>query len=210
MTATSLYQTGGGPLARSHKLVDGLWFIALLVVFTLTPLRELFYFSPGAVAAGQWWRVVTHPFVHVSWYHLLLDGTAVLLLYHGLERHRLWYVAATGAGSLLASLWFWPAIGTTGLCGLSGIAHGLMAVTALESIRHGDRFGWGCLALVAGKCVWEGFTGHVMFEALHFGMMGTPVAVCHLGGVLGGMTMFCVQRLLQPSYKIAGTATTAP
>jgi membrane associated rhomboid family serine protease len=23
---------------------------------------------PGAVRAGEWWRVFSHPFVHVSWY----------------------------------------------------------------------------------------------------------------------------------------------
>src|SRR6476659_2296856 len=33
-------------------------------------------FQPVAVRSGEWWRVLTHPFVHVTWYHLLLDATA--------------------------------------------------------------------------------------------------------------------------------------
>src|SRR6478735_2634518 len=55
-------------------------------------------FRPDAVAAGEWWRLLTHPFVHVTWYHLLLDASAFFLLYHGLlERklgRRLVYVVA--------------------------------------------------------------------------------------------------------------------
>jgi rhomboid family GlyGly-CTERM serine protease len=195
-------EMGGGPVARPRVtggsgIHAATGFVALLAL--LLPLRDSLCFNPSAVVAGQWWRVVTHPFVHVSWYHLLLDGAAFLLLYHGLERHRLRYVAATGAGSLLASLWFWPAIGTTGLCGLSGIAHGLMAVMALELIHRGDRLGWSCLALVAGKAIWEGATGHVVFEGLHSGLIGTPVAVCHFGGVIGGAIAFAMLRGMYPA-----------
>ena len=95
-------------------------------------------FVPQAVQAGEWWRLFTHPFVHVTWYHLLLDGAAFLALYHSLIEastvRRLIYVFAAGAGSLLVSWAAAPGISASGLCGLSGIAHGLMAVSALELI----------------------------------------------------------------------------
>src|SRR5690348_16262975 len=42
-------------------------------------------FQPEAVRAGQWWRLLTHPFVHITWYHLLLDGVAFFILYHSLS-----------------------------------------------------------------------------------------------------------------------------
>jgi rhomboid family GlyGly-CTERM serine protease len=204
MTSVCSNQIGGGPQARPrHAGTEGvspvhfelLTFSVLLAVCNLPALRAQLSFSPSAVAAGQWWRVITHPFVHVSWYHLLLDGSAFLLLYQSLRGPRVAYVTAAGAGSLLASLWFWPAIGTTGLCGLSGIAHGLMAVSALEMIHQGERrVGWTCLALVAGKSIWEAATGQVVFSFLHFGLMGTPVAVCHLGGVVGGAAAFTLRK----------------
>jgi len=196
--------------------VRGLLFFALLLA--ILPLRSALFFSPPAVAAGQWWRVFTHPFIHVTWYHALLDGAAFLLLWRSLERRRLLYIALPAAGSLLAALWFWPAINDTGLCGLSGVAHGLMTVSALEMINiksgsglsaatagqeqpgHGTeaaptfvstrQVGWLCLALVTGKSIWEAATGTVFFSWLHFGLMGTPVAVSHLGGVLGGIVAF--------------------
>lgn len=183
MTGTQANLNGSGPAARS--LAGWMTFAVALAVVTLTPLRNLLYFSPTAVADGQWWRVLTHPFVHVSWYHLLLDGTAFLLLYQSLRGPRLAYVAASAAGSLLAACWFWPAIGATGLCGLSGVAHGLMAVSALELIQRRERLGWVCLVAVVAKSVWEAATGTVFFTWLHFGLMGAPVAVCHAGGVVG-------------------------
>jgi hypothetical protein len=56
-------------------------------------------FLPARVASGEWWRVVTHPFVHVSWYHLLLDASA-FILYQGLAKTnghlRIGYLLAGG------------------------------------------------------------------------------------------------------------------
>jgi rhomboid family GlyGly-CTERM serine protease len=199
----------------------------LVVLLILLPLHSRLTFSPSAVAAGEWWRVLTHPFVHVSWYHALLDGAAFLLLYRMINGPRVAYCVGAGAGSLLAAVWFWPAIGATGLCGLSGIAHGLMAVSALQMIRSGmeghapswpsapanadatkrvppTTVGWVCLALVAGKSIWEAATGQVFFAWMHFGLLGTPVAVCHLGGVVGGVVVFAVNQW-RDNNRYAGT-----
>jgi len=165
-------------------------------------------FVPQYVRAGEWWRMVTNPFVHVSWYHLLLDAGAFLLLYAGLEESRwvkrLSYVALCAAGSLLVSALAWPSL-SRGLCGLSGVAHGLMAVMALE-MMSGDsldlrRVGLGCFLLVLGKSAMEAVTGQVLFSSLHFGQVGHPVAVCHAGGVLGGVIAFAVFRALHSGLQ---------
>src|SRR6266853_5742597 len=149
-------------------------------------------FLPGRVAAGEWWRVFTHAFVHVSWYHLLLDATAFLMLYQGLAGRsafeRMGYVLACGAGSLLASLWSSPIIQTHGLCGLSGIAHGLMAIAALDQMNGPadktlQRAGAATFIIVVAKSIIEAATGHIVFESFHLGSLGSPVAVCHAGGV---------------------------
>jgi rhomboid family GlyGly-CTERM serine protease len=178
-----------------------LGFIALLAVFNAPVLRgswcHSMVFLPGAVEGGEWWRLFTHPFVHVSWYHLLLDGAAFLALYHSLVEgsvcRRLLYVLAAGAGSLLVSWAVAPGISTSGLCGLSGIAHGLTAVSALEAVvgqapgSTERRVGLICFLLVAGKAALEALSGHMFFTFLHFGLMGEPVAVAHAGGVIGGL-----------------------
>jgi F0F1-type ATP synthase membrane subunit c/vacuolar-type H+-ATPase subunit K len=127
----------------------------------------------------------------------LLDGVAFLSLYSGLiERsvlRRLGYVVSAGAGSLLISCAAAPAISTNGLCGLSGIAHGLMAISALEMIAKRPRqtaefrIGLICFALVVGKAAMEAASGRMFFTALHFGLMGEPVAVAHAGGIVGSL-----------------------
>ncbi|MBI4324189.1 MAG: rhombosortase [Chloroflexi bacterium] len=176
-------------------------FVLLLALFNWPVWRgsawHSMIFLPAAMQAGEWWRLITHPFVHVSWYHLLLDGAAFLMLYQSLAEQslvrRLTYVLAVGAGSLLISWWAAPAISMNGLCGLSGIAHGLMAVSALEMVGVGDqqsaqrRVGWATLFLVTSKSALEALTGTAFFSFLHFGLMGTPIAVSHAGGVLGGL-----------------------
>jgi rhomboid family GlyGly-CTERM serine protease len=158
-------------------------------------------FFPEAVADGQWWRMLTFPFVHLSGYHLLLDAAAFLMLYSGLEEEkrcrRILYVILPGAFSLLISLSS-PVVHTSGLCGLSGIAHGLMAITALELIsrRPGGtplfRAGVAVLAVVVAKTLLEVWTGQVLFACLHFGAIGLPVVESHAGGLLGGLIAFAL------------------
>jgi rhomboid family GlyGly-CTERM serine protease len=157
-------------------------------------------FFPQAVVQGQWWRVLTYPLVHLSWYHFLLDGGAFLLLFHSLEdqklRHRLAYVAGAGICSLCLALVLEPSIAQRGLCGLSGIAHGLMAVTGLEMMAA-DRYRFpGLLTLLAVviKSAWELWTGQVFFADMHFGDYGTPLLACHGGGVLGALLVYGVCR----------------
>jgi rhomboid family GlyGly-CTERM serine protease len=154
-------------------------------------------FLPEAVRMGEWWRVLSHPFVHLTWYHFLLDVGAFLLLYGGLGEHsplkRIGYVAACGMGSLVVSTLASPVVHAQGLCGLSGTAHGLMAISALDSIVRASHNGkWSrtgviTLGLVVAKSVVEVLQGHVFFESLHFGLMGLPVPESHAGGVLSGM-----------------------
>ena len=164
-------------------------------------------FIPSEVLNGQVWRIVTHPFVHVSLYHLLLDGVAFLMLYNQLEAKtragRTVYVAVTAAFSMLAVMLVLPYSAALGYCGLSGIDHGLMAVCALEMItsKSKDRtarwFGVISLVVVVAKSLYEALTGHMFLEFMHFGMMGSPVAISHLGGVIGCITAFAVCHTLR-------------
>jgi len=178
-----------------------LWAFAVLIGLLNLPLftggfPTMFNFLPDAVSAGEWWRVITHPFVHVSFYHLLLDASVFFLLYAEL-RDKAWFerftlLLSAGAGSLLVSLWAGPTIQTRGLCGFSGIAHGLAAVSALEMMRGAKdktlwRVGLASLLLVVAKSLVEAVTGHIAIQWLHFGQLGFPIAACHAGGVLGAL-----------------------
>jgi rhomboid family GlyGly-CTERM serine protease len=188
----------GRAISRRPEL---LLFAVLLAIFNLPLLFGSCWRSmilvPAAVGAGEWWRVLTYPFVHATWYHLALDGVAFLTLYHGLAERsvyrRLSYVAAAGAGSLVVPCLTASGISTHGLCGLSGVAHGLMAVSALEMIgNHGPRSPEGraglvCFLIVVGKAAVEALSGRMFLGFLHFGLMGEPIAVSHAGGIIGGI-----------------------
>lgn len=158
-----------------------------------------FAFVPSYVADGEWWRVITYSFAHVSWYHLFIDAGAFMLLYCGLLEpswlKRILYVVFCALGSLAAAM-LSPDIFSGGLCGLSGAAHGLMAVSALEIISHNTaddnmRFvGVVGLWIVVVKSIVEVVTGKVVFSFLHIGDVGTPLTLCHGGGVLAGIIVF--------------------
>jgi rhomboid family GlyGly-CTERM serine protease len=182
-----------------HYWQVGVWAVLLAMVnwplLHNGPRTDLLFF-PQAVTDGQWWRAVTYPLVHLSGYHLLLDGGAFLLLYHSMEEknpaYRMALIVGAGIGSLALALAFEEAIAYRGLCGLSGIAHGLMAACALEmieNVRH-RFFGLVSLLTVVSKSAWELWTGRAIFAYLHFGDHGVPLVACHAGGVLGAMLVF--------------------
>ncbi|MGD9367698.1 MAG: rhombosortase [Desulfobacteraceae bacterium] len=194
-----------------------LWVWAAVLIIVNLPLiwgeiRTELIFLPDAVSSGQWWRTVTYPLVHLSWYHLLLDAGGFLLLLHCLEEKRPWarmlLMAGAGAGSLALTLALDPFVFEGGLSGLSGIAHGLMAITALEMLRHAGQRRWGALslALVVSKSAYELWSGQVFFEFLHMGMCGRPLAASHAGGVLGGAIVFAVLNLCPHSYRAPKTS----
>ena len=178
-----------------------LWIWSAVLLLVNLPLvwgqvRTGMLFLPEAVMSGQWWRVITYPLVHLSWYHLLLDAGGFLLLYTCLEERRkitrALYIASASAGSLLLSLATAPAISQNGLSGLSGIAHGLMAISAMEMLRLKDQRWWGAISLatVVSKSAYELWSGKVFFDFMHMGLCGQPLAASHAGGVLGGLVAF--------------------
>jgi rhomboid family GlyGly-CTERM serine protease len=174
--------------------------VNLLLVFG-GGIDSLFY-TPDKAFSGEAYRLITHPFAHVTWLHLLLDGTAFFLLYAMLTEKssfkRTCYVLAAAAASLAAVTIKMSSLTSVGYCGLSGIAHGLMAVTSLEMIFGAGsdtaqkRAGMISLALLLAKSVYEMITGQMMFGFIYGGLMGSPVAVSHIGGVIGGCVMFLI------------------
>jgi len=198
------------PFARKPEF----WILAAIIALLNAPLlfggtTHTLIFLPAAVQHGEWWRVITHPFVHVTWYHLLLDGVAFLSLYSSLLEKSVWrrlaVMAAAAAGSTLISCAASPIVATGGFCGLSGVAHGLMAFSAYEmmsqkSLHPRERqLGWLCFILVVGKAAIEAWNGHMFFTFLHFGLMGDPVAVSHAGGVIGGLLCALIFQMRRAS-----------
>lgn len=162
----------------------------------------------------QWWRIVLHPFVHVSWLHLLLDVGAVALLWQSMPKGELkrvaivFFCAMTG---LFCALLFSSDIGRSGLCGLSGAAHGMAAciggcwlwTPAGESVPQVSNknvlfrrvLGGVLLGVVLLKSVVETVTGGGIFADFYHGALGVVIVHAHLGGTLGGGAVAAVFSL---------------
>lgn len=222
-TSTFSAETGTRVHADSKVFELALWTILLAAInFSLLAGRppELFVLDLQRVKTGELWRIVTYPFAHVSIYHLFMDASAFLLLYAGLEEKkilgRLSYTAGCGLGSLLFSLLFSHTIGTVGLSGLSGIAHGLMAVTSMELMKKHERgsvlfrTGLVVFSVVLVKSIVEAWTGEVVFSGLHIGSVGIPVVEAHLGGVMGGVATFLILERKNLLLQVTGSTLQVP
>ena len=159
---------------------------------------------PSAVRQGEWARLLLHPWVHVSVYHLLLDASAFLCLFFMLDRTRpaqRWTIlAAAWCGQLLAVWWGEPRLEALGLCGLSGTAHGLFAAVCVQWLHQPELSRAGTVLLLGlfAKSIWEAFAGQVFLSAWHAGPVGNPLTLCHAGGVLAG---FAAARLANPRNR---------
>lgn len=188
------------------------FWLAILTVVNLglllgnTPALNL-VFDPSTVAEGEWWRIFTWPFVHVSRYHLLIDGAAFLLLYVGLEERlfmkRVLLVISAATGSLLLPIAIAPQINQIGLCGLSGVAHGLAAISALEMLRHKSQKMIGSTLLIGLllKVTWELWTGTAFLQGFHLGNIGQPIVATHAGGVIGGILGYMLIKLFTAAAR---------
>ena len=185
-----------------HRLIVAWSMVLLLVNLPLVwgDVRSELLYLPHTANAGQWWRALTFPLVHLSWYHLLLDAGGFLAVYVSLETRshlkKALYIFGAGCGTLLLACVADPHISQRGLSGLSGIAHGLMAVSALEMLECKSHRGWGqfMLLIVILKSVYELWSGRVLFDFIHMGMCGQPLAASHTGGVIGGILVYLFAR----------------
>jgi len=159
-----------------------------------------FIFYPDKVVSGQWWRLITSPFVHSSLYHLTLDFSAFIILYIIIGeiqfKQRFAVFLGAIAGSILIGSAFSIAVSSIGLCGLSGVAHGLMAVAALIIISKNKKIiGVIILFVIITKVIFECTTGNVFFLSMHHGACGIPIAGSHGGGVIGALFIYALLKI---------------
>jgi membrane associated rhomboid family serine protease len=134
-------------------------------------------FGPAVHEGGQWWRIVTSGFVHVSIFHI---GFNMLLLYFmgrllepaiGSLRFSVIYFVSLLAGSFVA-LWFSP---DTVSAGASGAIFGVLGATFV--IARGRK-----LEAVAGQL------GFLILFNLIFTFADSGISVgAHVGGLVAGV-----------------------
>lgn len=172
--------------------------LAGLVVLQALPSdwQAALRYDRTACLQGEYWRLLTAPWVHLGWAHLALNVVGLILMAWVFARDWplfRWLLALAVAG-LVSTLGvhlgnpdvFW-------LVGLSGALHGLFGFSAVGWLRMGDRAGWVLLAGLGIKLVYEQWLGSLAISEAIVG--GNVVTAAHLWGAVGGLAWAAMDRL---------------
>jgi len=194
----------GGPITVPW-VTSGLLLLALLTWFTGT--ADWFEYHAGAIGRGEYWRLFTGHFTHLTASHLVWDGLVFLALGMVLECwNRRLMAVVVGASAVLITLALPVLIpGLVVYRGLSGIDTALFVCLATLLAAKAYRthqatilvIVQASLAGLASKVAFEYLTG----QSLFVGNGLTPVPAAHLvGGTVGFLlTLFeqggaCVEK----------------
>ncbi len=193
-----------------------LWLeLAIIIFITIVCNTHLVFggfenslaYRTGQASQPSVWHLIIHPFVHAGWYHLFLDAGAFVLLYAGLPTagtfKRVTCTALSGITSLFFINTFADSSAITTFCGLSGIAHGLMAYYGLDMVfsSHSKKTALLIFSSVGLKSLYEMITGQMLFSGMHLGFYGTPVPASHAGGFTGGTIAFILCLLIKKMHQ---------
>jgi rhomboid family GlyGly-CTERM serine protease len=147
-------------------------------------------YERASILRGEWWRLLSAHFVHLGMTHLLLDGSALLLLWALYARAlstRAWLLVALGSMAAIdAGLW-WLVPQLQWFVGISGLLHGVWAAGAVQGARRREISGWLLLAVLAAKLAREQYTGASLV------VDSFPVVpAAHLYGALGALATLAV------------------
>jgi rhomboid family GlyGly-CTERM serine protease len=190
---------------------DGKWGFALLATCALLLLpvlagdagREALRYDRTALAAGQWWRLLSAHIVHLDFNHAALNSLGLVLMWALFARDyrpRQWLaIVVASIAAIDEGLWLSDST-VTWYVGSSGALHGLMAAGTLAHLRRRDLDGWILAAFIVVKIAYEQSAGALPFAATHGGNHGGGVVVdAHLFGVLGGAAVAaCLKPRAEP------------
>ena len=175
------------------------WLTVLCLGIALLPNADSWLqFDRSAIAAGQWWRVVTGHFTHWNGEHLFWDLSIFAILGWICERKdRSRFVIGLSAATLLISFAGWillPVLQTyRGLSGLDTALFTLLAASALQANWREQQWGW----VIAIGALLAGLAAKIAFEmqsagALFVDTAGAgfqPVPLAHIIGAFVGMVV---------------------
>ena len=150
-----------------------------------------------AIAAGEWWRLLSGNFVHLGWWHLFLNEIGVVVLVLLCPDRLSWAVwvrrlLLLGIGMSLGLYWMVPSV--RWYVGLSGVMHGLFVLGLGRQVWvQKDLIAAGCLAYLVGKIAWELASGVPVSDEAAIG--GAVLVESHLYGTLSAVLYGLVFRV---------------
>ena len=169
---------------------QGLALLALCGLLLLPVLagdagREALRYDRIALAAGEWWRLLTAHIVHLDFDHAVLNSLGLVLMWALFARDyrpRQWLLIVLGAiAAIDAGLWLRDST-IAWYVGSSGALHGIMVAGTVAHVRRRDLDGWVLAVFIVVKLIYEQTAGALPFSQSHAGV----VVDAHLFGALGG------------------------
>ncbi|HEY9181629.1 MAG TPA: rhombosortase, partial [Gammaproteobacteria bacterium] len=155
-----------------RRLMDWVPILAMLVTCFLLAfgddeVRRLGRYDRVALESGEYWRLLSGHFVHLSWMHLWPNLAALAVigaLFQDVFRASDWVLAGlVSAAAIDAGLYVLdPEV--QWYVGLSGVLHGFVAAGAIEWILRRQAIGWVLAVGLTGKLVYEQTVGAMPFS----------------------------------------------
>lgn len=195
--------------------------MALLLLLALggEPVRTALRYDAEAIAAGQWWRMLTGNLVHLGWWHVFLNEVGLLVLVLLCPERLAWSVwvrrvVLIGIGMSAGLYFFVPS--TAWYVGMSGVIHGLFLLgLGRQIVERRDLIAAGCLAYLVGKIAWEMVAGVPVSDESALG--GKVLVESHLYGSLSALiyglifgAFWRVETFRRPRPPASGPSTQEP
>ncbi|MFQ3287984.1 MAG: rhomboid family GlyGly-CTERM serine protease [Alteromonadaceae bacterium] len=197
-----MFKIASLPFARQHTLLVVLICLISSLAFIFDKqVSWLFIYNRDLISQGEVWRIFTGHFLHTNGYHLLLNLSAILLLWalHGQFYQYVSYTFLFIITALTTSVGLY--IFSTDLhqyVGLSGVLHGVFIFGALMDIKNKDKTGYLLFIGVWLKIADEQYSGASQDVAE---LIGANIAIdAHLWGAIGGL-LFSLSYLLYQRIK---------
>ncbi|MCJ8297211.1 MAG: rhombosortase [Colwellia sp.] len=186
------------PFSKQHSLlVISVALLAIMAFLFNDSLSKVLVYQHQLISQGELWRTFTGHFLHTNGVHLLLNLSALILLWglHGhfysLKNYSMLFISSALICS--AGLYFFsPNIGQ--YVGLSGVLHGIFIFGAIMDIQHKDKTGYLLFIGVWLKIAHEQFYGASDDVSA---LINATVAIdAHLWGAIGGLLFSCCYLLV--------------
>lgn len=182
------------PLGVALWRLRNAWPVAALLVACVLlaaggdELREIGRYERGAIANGEYWRLVSGQLVHLGFGHLWPNLAALAIigvLFDDVFRPRDWWRTAAAAAAAIDLGLYVLEPDVLWYVGLSGVLHGFVAAGALKLLARRQAIGAVLAAGLVAKLLFEHLVGPVPFTAESVG--GPVVVAAHLYGAVGAL-----------------------
>jgi rhomboid family GlyGly-CTERM serine protease len=169
---------------RSGLLLLGTVMILLLIQGGAGADQAAWRYDRSALAAGQWWRLLSGHVIHLGYEHAALDAAGLVLIWALFARDysaRAW-VLIIGLSVIGVDAGLWLLSSTTDwYVGSSGVLHGALAAGICAHLRRREPDGWVLALFLVAKLGYEQSRG-----ALPLTTGGAVIVDAHLYGAASG------------------------